>query len=161
MPKTSLPIDAEKDDELAELMGGDFEALNISAEERIIAGLLASVRGQIVAAMSADSIGVRQLSRRLGISGAAVSRHLNAEGDMRFSTAALLAHALQRHWEINLLSNQATIPRTSNSYRNAYSHYETDLKVPPTVSATVTGSTGAEKRIEHDRPSEVFGLVTY
>ncbi len=161
MPNTSSPIDLGIDSELTELMGGNFDALNINEEERIIAGLVANVRGQIIAAMHEDNVGIRQLSRNLGVSASAVSRQLNAEGDMRFSTAALLAHALHRHWSINLLPDQPAVASNSNFYRSAYSQYATEMKFPANVRPTVTSSTGIARTTERDRLAETFGLVTY
>jgi Trp operon repressor len=161
MSNTLSPINPETHAELAELMGGDFEAMNINEEERIIAGLVASVRGQIVAAMHQDNVGVRQLSRELGVSAAAVSRHLNAEGDMRFSTAALLAHALHRHWSVNLVPDRPAVASTSNYYGSAFSQHAANLMFSANVGPTITGSTSTVGMIDRDRAIEPLGVLTY
>lgn len=108
MSKNLSPMsDVSPYGDLADLGDGPFEEPNIDAVDRTIAVLVGQLRGQISAAMKADGVGVRELARLLDVSPSAVSRHLNSEGDIRVSTAVLLAHALKRHWQIFLTNNTA------------------------------------------------------
>jgi hypothetical protein len=87
----------------ADLVGGAVAgSATIDRADRATAKLVADFRGQLNEALAAEGIGVRGLARKLSISGSAVSRQLRAEGDIRASTAALFADALNRDWVVTL-----------------------------------------------------------
>jgi DNA-binding transcriptional ArsR family regulator len=102
MSKSSLPT-PQCDADLDALLGGKVGEINPDLADTAIAVLTARTRGEIVTAASEAGVGVRELARRLGVSAAAVSRHLRSEGDMRLSTAALFASALGLEWRIKLV----------------------------------------------------------
>ena len=52
--------------------------------------------------MQADQVNVAELAERLGVSTSAVSRILNADGDISATTAALLADAMGWVWTVEL-----------------------------------------------------------
>lgn len=79
-----------------------FEDPAIDNVELAIAGALTGIRGQLVAEMDEQGVGIRELARRAGVAASAVSRFLKSEGDMHVSTAVLLAQALEREWKITL-----------------------------------------------------------
>jgi DNA-binding phage protein len=105
MSRSSSPTSSHEDDDAAvlALAGGKVtKAPQIDPSDLEIAVALGRVRGQILAAAKRDGIGVRELARRMKISASAVSRQLRSEGDMRFSTAVLFAHALGWRWHFSL-----------------------------------------------------------
>ena len=105
MSRSSSPTSSHEDDDAAALAlaGGKVtKAPQIDPSDLEIAVALGRVRGQILAAAKRDGIGVRELARRMNISASAVSRQLSSEGDMRLSTAILLAHALGQRWHFSL-----------------------------------------------------------
>jgi DNA-binding transcriptional ArsR family regulator len=104
MSKVLLQSDAELDS----LLGGKVGQLKRDFDDTAIAVLTARARGEIVASAKQAGVGVRELARRLGVSAAAVSRHLRSEGDMRLSTAALFASALGLEWRIGLVRSGAS-----------------------------------------------------
>jgi AcrR family transcriptional regulator len=89
--------------ELRDLLGGPVRKLEVDHRDLAIAVLTGRARGEILAAAKEAGVGVRELARRLGVSAAAVSRHLRSEGDMRFSTAAIFADALGHEWRLALV----------------------------------------------------------
>jgi hypothetical protein len=103
--KSSSPTTSPEDDDAALLpfVGGEVtQAPQIDPSDLEVAVAVGRVRGQILAAAKKEGIGVRELARRMKISASAVSRQLRSEGDMRFSTAVLFAHALGRRWHFSL-----------------------------------------------------------
>jgi DNA-binding transcriptional ArsR family regulator len=107
MSKVSSPT-LQCDAELDTLLGGPVGELKPDLSDIAIAVLTARARGEILAAAREAGVGVRELARRLGVSPAAVSRHLRSEGDMRLSTAALFACALGLEWRIRLVRSGAS-----------------------------------------------------
>src|SRR6516162_10444928 len=114
MSKSSLPT-PQCDADLDALLGGKVGELNPDLADTAIAVLTARTRGEIVTAASEAGVGVRELARRLGVSAAAVSRHLRSEGDMRLSTAALFADALGHEWRLGLVPLAAPQHERRNS----------------------------------------------
>ena len=103
-------------------MGGEVtRAPQIDPSDLEIAVALGRVRGQILAAAKRDGIGVRELARRMNISASAVSRQLSSEGDMRFSTAILLARALGQRWNFSLSPRDAPSHATESPVAKAES----------------------------------------
>src|SRR5215472_12081205 len=103
MSSNSSRIDAKELAELAALLGETVKsAPEVREDDLGIATFTGRVRGEILAAAREDGAGVRELARRLGVSPAAVSRHLRSEGDLRLSTAFLFASALGREWIFEL-----------------------------------------------------------
>ena len=102
MSKTSTHNPEPLDEELIELLGAGIAAPIRDEEAEEIAGVLGTIRGQLLAAAKVDRVSTREMARRLGVSAAAVSRQLRSDRDLRVSTAVLLARALKRHWNIEL-----------------------------------------------------------
>ena len=102
MSKTSTHNPEPLDEELIELLGAGTAAPIRDEEAEEIAGVLGTIRGQLLAAAKEDRVSTREMARRLGVSAAAVSRQLRSDRDLRVSTAVLLARALKRHWNIEL-----------------------------------------------------------
>lgn len=102
MSNSLSPLDDVDAKVRAELLQGGFDAPEIDPTELLTAAVSGCVRGQILAAMNEDHVGVRELARKLGVSPSAVSRQLRSEGDIRISTAVILAHALGREWKMIL-----------------------------------------------------------
>jgi DNA-binding transcriptional ArsR family regulator len=129
MPANSSQIDAREQAEIAAIFGGRVEAApQVSDADLAAATLVGRVRGEILAAVNEDGVGVRELARRLDVSPAAVSRHLRSEGDLRLSTAALFAAALGRKWNCHLVRDTVTQSRVT---------LETHT---PTTTATIKAS---------------------
>lgn len=97
--QTDLPDPAD----FSFLGDGPVETPKVDPVGRELGALTQSVRGQITAAMKADGVGVRDLARSLDVSPAAISRFLRSAGDLKISTAVLLAHALGRKWNVELI----------------------------------------------------------
>ena len=72
---------------------------------REVAAVVAHVRALLAEATQQDKVGVTELAGRLGVSKSAVSHQLRSDADMRLGTAVLLARALGRKWDINLVSD--------------------------------------------------------
>jgi AcrR family transcriptional regulator len=106
MSKISSPT-SEEIAELGALLGGPVRKVQVDPSDLAVAVLTGRARGEILAAAKEAGIGVRELARRLGVSAAAVSRHLRSEGDMRLSTAALFADALGYEWRLALVPSAA------------------------------------------------------
>jgi DNA-binding transcriptional ArsR family regulator len=107
MSKTLSPIE---DRELLAIMGAPFTPQQPIADTDFeIASATRRIRGQIRAAADKAHVGVRELAKRLGVSPAAVSRHLRSDGDIRVSTAVLFARALNMRWENALVPDANTI----------------------------------------------------
>ncbi len=102
MSKTSTHNPEPLDEELIELLGTGVAAPSRDEEAEEIAGVLGTIRGQLLAAAKEEGVSTREIARRLGVSGAAVSRQLRSDRDLRVSTAVLLARALKRHWSVQL-----------------------------------------------------------
>jgi transcriptional regulator with XRE-family HTH domain len=103
--RSSLATSSAEDDNAAllALVGGEVtQAPQIDPTDLEVAVAVGRVRGQILAAANREGIGVREIARRMKISAAAVSRQLRSEGDMRVSTAILLARALKQRWYFSL-----------------------------------------------------------
>ena len=113
MSHISSPTDQAALAELRELFGTAEEVTRCDPKMLAAATLAAEIRGRLVAAMQADHVNVTELAKRLGVSKSAVSRHLNSDGDIRITTAALLAHALGREWKVDLLQK----PGHSGNYK--------------------------------------------
>lgn len=92
----------EVSSDLEDILGGKFSDLEADKVERLVVGVARCMRRLIADAMETDRVGVRELARKMKISPAAVSRQLRSEGDLRISTAVMLADALGRHWNISL-----------------------------------------------------------
>jgi DNA-binding transcriptional ArsR family regulator len=101
--------------ELGALLDGPVGKLELDRRELAAALLSARARGEILAAANKAGVGVRELARRLGVSAAAVSRHLRSDGDMRLSTAALFADALGYEWRFALVPLAVPEQAQSNS----------------------------------------------
>lgn len=82
--------------------GSARETIDFDHDSESIAVLTGRIRGQLLEAISTDKVSLGELARRLRVSKSAVSRHLRGDGDLRISTAVLLAKALGRHWAITL-----------------------------------------------------------
>jgi DNA-binding transcriptional ArsR family regulator len=78
-----------------------------------IAHTTRSIRRQLKAAAESKGIGIRELAKRLGVSPPAVSRHLSSDGDLRISTAVLLADAMELEWKFSLTKAAAIIDATA------------------------------------------------
>lgn len=93
------------DDELAALTGGAFVPNHtVVADDVEVASATRRIRAQLQAAAAKAGLGVRDLAKRLKVSPSAVSRHLRSEGDIRVSTAVLLAGAMGMKWEMTLVA---------------------------------------------------------
>lgn len=93
------------DDELAALTGGAFVPNHtVVADDMEVASATRRIRAQLQAAAAKAGLGVRDLAKRLKVSPSAVSRHLRSEGDIRVSTAVLLAGAMGMKWEMTLVA---------------------------------------------------------
>lgn len=103
MSHTSSPTDLPNPSDFSFLGEGPLETPKIDPVGRELGALVQSIRGQLTAAMKVDEVGVRDLARELAISPAAVSRFLRSAGDLKISTAVLLAHALGRKWDVKLV----------------------------------------------------------
>jgi AcrR family transcriptional regulator len=139
----------EQNPDLRSLLGGPVRKLELDHREVAAAVLSARARGEIVAAAKEAGVGVRELARRLGVSAAAVSRHLRSDGDMRLSTAALFADALGYEWQL------ALVPLTTSLHdrRNSERCLEFEVDEAPTLST-------AERRFErspgvHDQEQQL------
>ncbi|MCX7381136.1 MAG: LacI family DNA-binding transcriptional regulator [Alphaproteobacteria bacterium] len=73
-------------------------------------------RAQLIAAMEADGVSIRELARRAGVSPAAVSRQLGQEKDMLIGTSTLLAHYLGREWR-QTLAHSRHAPDVARNFR--------------------------------------------
>jgi hypothetical protein len=143
MSRSSSPTSSHEDDDAAvlALAGGKVtKAPQIDPSDLEIAVALGRVRGQILAAAKRDGIGVRELARRMKISASAVSRQLSSEGDMRLSTAILLARALGQRWHFSLSprdaashTNESSPAKTESSIANKSESME--LELPNTFSS--------------------------
>ena len=102
MSNTSTHNPEPLDEGLIELVGAGTAAPIRDAEAEDIAGILGTIRAQLLAAAKAEGVSTREMARRLGVSAAAVSRQLRSDRDLRVSTAVLLARALNRHWSVQL-----------------------------------------------------------
>jgi len=102
MSKTSSAT-PEEIAELRALLGGPVRKVEVDHRDLAVAVLTGRARGEILAAAREAGVGVRELARRLGVSPAAVSRHLRSDGDMRLSTAAIFADALGCEWRLALV----------------------------------------------------------
>lgn len=112
MSHTSLPTDLPHPADFAFLGEVPLEIPKADPVGRGLGALTQNMRGQLMAAMKADEVGVRDLGRALGISPSAVSRFLRSAGDLKISTAVLLAHALGRRWNVELVDRvQASVQR--------------------------------------------------
>lgn len=98
---SSDPPPDELDRIISELGGTPEPIARDPAADAVVAALQ-RVRGLLLEAAQAKGVGVREIARRLNVSPAAVSRQLRADGDMRISTAAMLAHAIGQSWKIEL-----------------------------------------------------------
>ncbi len=94
--------------QLVQELGSVTEAAKFDPIDVRVATLVRNVRGEIAAAARDQGLGVREIARRLGVSAAAVSRHLRSEGDMRLSTAELFAIALGKRWQLSLMDASCT-----------------------------------------------------
>lgn len=101
-PLSSLEI------QLVQELGAVTQEATFDTIDVRVATLVRNVRGEIAAAARAQGLGVREIARRLGVSAAAVSRHLRSEGDMRLSTAELFAIALGKRWHLSLEDASST-----------------------------------------------------
>jgi DNA-binding transcriptional ArsR family regulator len=107
MSKSLSPI---VDDELVALTGGAFVPNHTTAGDDIdVASATRRIRAQLQAAAAKAGVGVRELAARLKVSPSAVSRHLRSDGDIRVSTAVLLAGALDMKWEMKLVAKPVTV----------------------------------------------------
>ncbi len=136
MSKTLSPRNAPSPADLHDLADGGFEKPNIDPTELLIAAQVGHVRGQILAAMNDQNVGVRELARRLNVSASAVSRQLKSEGDMRISTAILLAYALEREWTMNLQNtiNSARYSAVINTPEFITPQIREEMSTPPDVN---------------------------
>jgi DNA-binding transcriptional ArsR family regulator len=128
MSTNSSQIDANEEAELTALLGGPVEsAPEVQEDDLGVAMLTARVRGEILAAVKEEGVGVRELARRLHVSPAAVSRHLRSEGDLRLSTASLFASALGREWSFQLKRCEAA-QLSNGSLLNVNAHAHTTVR---------------------------------
>ena len=102
MSKTSTHNPEPLDEALVALVGTGTAAPIRDAEAEAIAGVLGTIRAQLLAAAREQGVSTREMARRLGVSAAAVSRQLRSDRDLRVSTAVLLARALDRRWSVQL-----------------------------------------------------------
>jgi DNA-binding transcriptional ArsR family regulator len=93
-------------EELDEMLGHAAGEIGLDERDLAVAVVVGRARGLLQQAMSTAGVGVRELARRLKVSPSAVSRHLRSEGDMRLSTAVMLADGLDRRWELGLVEKQ-------------------------------------------------------
>ncbi|OJX68066.1 MAG: hypothetical protein BGO92_05240 [Magnetospirillum sp. 64-120] len=90
---------------MAALTGGAFVPNHtVVADDMEVASATRRIRAQLQAAAAKAGLGVRDLAKRLKVSPSAVSRHLRSEGDIRVSTAVLLAGAMGMKWEMTLVA---------------------------------------------------------
>lgn len=107
MSKSLSPI---VDDELTALTGGAFVPNpTYIGDDMAVATATRRIRAQLQAAAAKAGIGVRELANRLTVSPSAVSRHLRSEGDIRVSTAVLLAGAMGMRWEMTLVATPHSV----------------------------------------------------
>ncbi len=90
------------DAQLIALLGADAATPIRDPEAEDVAGVLGTIRAQLLAAAREEGVSTREMARRLGVSAAAVSRQLRSDRDLRVSTAVLLARALNRRWHVQL-----------------------------------------------------------
>lgn len=102
MSKTSTHNPEPLDEALIALVGAGTAAPIRDAEAEAIAGVLGTIRAQLLAAAREQGVSTREMARRLGVSAVAVSRQLRSDRDLRVSTAVLLARALDRRWSVQL-----------------------------------------------------------
>lgn len=90
---------------LEELLGGIAEPVQHTPQDlqALEADILAGrIRTLIKQAMEQDDVTVRALAQRLDVSPSVISRRLSSDGDLKVWTAAALAHALGRVFEVTL-----------------------------------------------------------
>lgn len=90
------------DAEIAEMFGGQAQAIETDPDEMAVAAALMRMRGLLREAAENDDVRVGQLADRLNVSPSVVSRMLRSEGDMKVSTAVLWARALGKVWHLTL-----------------------------------------------------------
>ncbi len=104
MPNTLSPDDhAALESLLAEFGSAVTTGIHHADPAAVAAAMLMQHARFLVADAAAnDSVSIRKLAQRLGVSASAVSRALNSDGDIRLGTLAAFAHALGREWEMRL-----------------------------------------------------------
>lgn len=126
---------------LEELLGSLAEPVQHTAQDlaALEADMLAGrIRTLIKQAMAQDDVTVRGLAQRLDVSPSVVSRRLSSDGDLKVWTAAALAHALGRVFEVTL---RQAAPNTHSNSRAAFA--APTHSAPPAHSAfrgTVTAT---------------------
>jgi DNA-binding transcriptional ArsR family regulator len=90
-------------DEMRRLFGEVEGEPQVDPDQRSAANFVAHIRGLLAEATHDEKLSVSNLANLLGISKAAVSRHLRSDGDIRASTMSHFAKALNRRWELNLV----------------------------------------------------------
>ncbi len=108
------PTEASELDEMLAEFGAAVGWPDVDPDMREVAGVAAHVRGLLAEATAREGMSISDIARRLNVSKSAVSRHLRSDGDIRISTAVLLARALGRHWTIDLVPGNATASPTAN-----------------------------------------------
>ena len=136
--------------ELRALLGGPVRRLEVDHRDLAVAVLTGRARGEILAAAKEAGVGVRELARRLGISAAAVSRHLRSEGDMRLSTAALFADALGHEWRLGLVPLAAP----QHERRNSEHGVTFEVEETPTLPRVIGQSLRLRSASDHDIEQE-------
>jgi DNA-binding transcriptional ArsR family regulator len=108
--------DSPAPDELDEMLGHAAGPIDVDERDLAVAVLVGRARGLLLQAMATAGVGVRELARRLKVSPSAVSRHLRSEGDMRLSTAVMLADGLDQRWELSLTEKQPHVVPVRNFF---------------------------------------------
>lgn len=98
------------------MLGHAAGQINVDERDLAVAVLVGRARGLLLQAMATAGVGVRELARRLHVSPSAVSRHLRSEGDMRLSTAVMLADGLDQRWELSLAEKQRHVAPARNFF---------------------------------------------
>lgn len=160
MSQTSSHDDAALEQDLEALLAAPAEPIQHSAAtlQALEAQVLANrFRTLLKQALKKEKMTARSLAHKLGVSPSAISRQLHGDGDMKVFTAAVLAHAMNHTFGIDLLPNRASGAARSNWLTTSASTKtqvaSPHLPVSPVSPQTVmlTSSTGAMRVVSVKR----------
>lgn len=110
MSNTSSPRDATPgaliDDDLQELtalLGGPAGEVTRDRKEEIAGALIDRMRALLIRAVNDQKVSAADLAKRLDVDRSLVTRFFRSGKDMKVSTLALMADALDRSWVIELV----------------------------------------------------------
>lgn len=93
--------------DLINLLGGDSHVeIERDLEEEYVAETINRARGLLARALAEEKMSPAALARKMNVDRSLVTRFFKSQGDMKMSTLALFARALNRKWIIDLEVSQ-------------------------------------------------------